>query len=179
MTKPLLKQFGDLRPADFEAHPVWIHCHVIDYDEPWYDETDEETFRPRVGSLPADPHETILLVSASFQLRDGTRLKGFVTPVSEDDALGTPDDLGSLQPAVFLPVSGRIRQFWGGVREESEAERSQFYAALGKSLDNVFPIRFMAESGLTAGVAAGTIPGFCSLAHKGWFRKKRAVKVQR
>jgi len=35
--KPLLRQFGDFTPADFEAHPVWVNCHVIDYDEPWYE----------------------------------------------------------------------------------------------------------------------------------------------
>ena len=44
MEKPGLKQFGELVPADFERHPVWIGCHVADYEEPWYEETDEETF---------------------------------------------------------------------------------------------------------------------------------------
>lgn len=53
--KPLLRQFGDLTPADFKAHPVWVNCHVIDYDESWYEETDEETFRPWLKSTPVDP----------------------------------------------------------------------------------------------------------------------------
>lgn len=43
--RPLLRQFNDLRPQDFEEHSVWVNCHVIDYDEPWYDDTDAETFR--------------------------------------------------------------------------------------------------------------------------------------
>jgi len=46
---PELKQFGDLYPADFDRHPVWVGSHGADDGQPWYDETDEETFDP----LPA------------------------------------------------------------------------------------------------------------------------------
>jgi hypothetical protein len=49
--KPELRQFGSLTAEDFERIPVWLACHVADYDEPWYDETDEETFRPWSGDL--------------------------------------------------------------------------------------------------------------------------------
>jgi hypothetical protein len=31
---------------DLITHPVWVSCHSVDYDEPWYDGTNEETFRP-------------------------------------------------------------------------------------------------------------------------------------
>jgi hypothetical protein len=41
MHTPELKQFGDLVEADFRRHPVWIQCHIVDYDEPWHDETDD------------------------------------------------------------------------------------------------------------------------------------------
>ena len=47
MRKPELKQFGDLVEADFQLHPVWIQCHIVDYDEPWHDETDAASPRPR------------------------------------------------------------------------------------------------------------------------------------
>ena len=40
--KPELKQFGELLPADFDRQPVWVGVHTADYDEPWYEETDEE-----------------------------------------------------------------------------------------------------------------------------------------
>jgi hypothetical protein len=63
--KPELKQFGDLTPADFERHPVWIACHWEDEGEPWYDETDEATFRPWTGALPAAPSEGMFLVRGS------------------------------------------------------------------------------------------------------------------
>ncbi len=175
--RPLLKQFGELTLADFSAHAVWVNCHVIDYDEPWYPDTDEETFRPRVGSMPASPSETMLLVRAAFELADGTHLGGFVTPMFAQDAKGKTSDLGTMQPTMFLP-SGVLQQFWGGMCEETQAGRKRLYASLGKSAAQVFPIRFASEPGLTTGVAAGVIPGFCSYAHKGWIRRKRIVKVQ-
>jgi hypothetical protein len=33
VTRPDLKQFGDLTERDFETSPVWIGCHTVDYDE--------------------------------------------------------------------------------------------------------------------------------------------------
>ena len=30
LSKPELKQFGDLSPGDFDRHPVWIGCHTAD-----------------------------------------------------------------------------------------------------------------------------------------------------
>src|SRR5438105_433781 len=38
---PILKQAHYLTPDDFAKYPVWINCHTTDYDEPWYEETDE------------------------------------------------------------------------------------------------------------------------------------------
>jgi len=35
MKSPLLKQFGELAPGDFDTIPVWVSCHGFDYDEPW------------------------------------------------------------------------------------------------------------------------------------------------
>lgn len=46
MSKPELKQIGALSLSDFLRHPVWVGVHTRDTDEPWYDETDEETYRP-------------------------------------------------------------------------------------------------------------------------------------
>ena len=100
--KPQLLQFGDLTPAHFAAHPVWIQSHILDYDEPWYDETDEETFRPWTGQLPASPEEGMLLVAADLRLQDGTALEGFVTPALRD-AANDPALLGTIQPQLFLP----------------------------------------------------------------------------
>jgi hypothetical protein len=152
MNRPELKQFGDLTPADFDRHPVWIGCHTADYDEPWHDETDEETFRPWHGPLPADPSDGILLVRATIQLADGTAMPGFVTPAFDDG------DVGTQQPQIF--VGGRRFAFWGGGVGVPVQERQAFYAALGKPPDAVFPLRFAAERGLSTGVVMGEVDGF-------------------
>ncbi len=163
MQRPQLVQFGDLAPAHFATHPVWIQCHVVDYDAPWYDETDEETFRPWAGSLPAGPDEGMLLVAADLTLADGTTLEGFVTPAFPD-AANDPALLGTIQPQIFLP-SGRRESFWDGMFARSAQDRARLYADLGRTSDRVFPIRFTARPGLTTGLAAGEFAGFYSHEH--------------
>jgi len=156
--KPLLKQYGDLTMDDFIRHPVWINCHTEDYDEPWYDDTDEETFRPWVGTLPCDPDKGIFLVRAELTLADGTRFPGFITPQKD----GKPPYLGTLQPCLFAQ-SGKLHGFWGGIRKFSREECDHVYADLGKDASKIFPIRFAVEKGFTNGHTSGEIPGFCSI----------------
>src|SRR5947209_8211431 len=108
MSRPSsLKQFGDLTADDFVRHPVWIACHGVDSGEPWYDETDEETFRPWTERPPAGPEQGMLLVRAALTLQDGRMFAGFLTPQHE----GKPLDLGVVQPQLFLP-SGKRCDSW-------------------------------------------------------------------
>jgi hypothetical protein len=86
---------------------VWVGCHTADYDEPWYEDTDEETFRPWTGKLPADAPEGMLLVKATFELVDASRHPGFITPAPN------PDDIGTQQPYIF--VGDQCFGFWGGI----------------------------------------------------------------
>ena len=158
--KPWLRQFGDLTPQDFERHPVWVNCHVTDYNQPWYDETDEETFRPWREATPVDPAQTMFLVRASLRLADGTALRGFITPQSPQDNGGKPD-LGLIQPEVFLP-SGKRVSFWFGMMDPPKNEISEFYTALGKTGADIFPLTFNVETWLAIGVVSGSVPGFCS-----------------
>lgn len=158
MARPELKQFGDLTPEDFARHPVWIGCHTADYDEPWYDETDEETFRPRSGDLPADPSEGMLLVRATAVLADGSRLPAFLTPDFEKG------DLGIMQPQVF--IEGRMFSFWGGGVGIPEAGRRDFYRAAARPAEAVFPIRFVADEGLSGGVTEAEVHGFYRMSGK-------------
>ena len=148
---PLLRQFGDLTADDFRLHPVWLHCHVADYDEPWYDETDEETFRPWPGELPADPSVGTLLLRASVVLQDGSRLEGFLSP-------SDGGDIGIMQPQVF--VGARLFSFWGGMPGVTEDGKRSFYAAVGKAPAAIFPLRVTAEPGLVAGVCTVEVKGF-------------------
>jgi len=156
--KPLLKQFGDLSLDDLRYHPVWIQCHIVDYDEAWYDETDEETFRPWTGPVPVGPEEGMLLVRAEFALADGTKFPGFITPQHDGERLS----LGTIQPHLFAP-SGEVFSFWGGITKSSPEERQHFYTTLEKDVSTVFPMRFSAEMGLTSGQTSGEVPGFCSV----------------
>jgi hypothetical protein len=76
-SKPELKQFNDLTPADFQRHPVWIACHTEDFAEPWFNETDEETFRPWIGALPVGPSDGMVLARLSgFREDDCKRYRG-------------------------------------------------------------------------------------------------------
>ena len=38
MTRPELKQYGSLTPADFQQHAVWVACHTVDDDEEGYED---------------------------------------------------------------------------------------------------------------------------------------------
>ncbi len=154
--KPTLKQFGDLTPDDFAAHPVWASVHSLDSDQPWYDDGDEETFRPWTGKLPVTPEGGMFLVRAKMTLADGRLLDGFVTPQIKSE----PADLGMIQPQVFLP-SGTRSGFWDGMFKADAKDRSLFYKELGKDPKAIFPITFTAEKHFAKGHVAGSIPGFC------------------
>ena len=150
--KPELKQFGDLSPADFERYPVWIACHTEDSAEPWFNETDEETFRPWTGPLPVGPSDGMLLVRATFELHDGSHHDGFLTPAFKEG------EIGALHPHLF--VGDQSFGFWGGMFGVSADRRRAFYGALGKSPEAIFPIRFSADPNLATGVVAGRVDGF-------------------
>ncbi|HEU0045991.1 MAG TPA: hypothetical protein VFQ43_00130, partial [Nitrososphaera sp.] len=152
MARPKLKQFGELEPEDFERHPVWIGCHTADYGKAWYESTDEETFRPWTGNLPADLSEGMLLVKASFELRDGSRYAGFITPSDE------PNELGTQQPQLF--VRDQRFSFWGGMFGISGSSQQAFYAALNRDPKEIFPLRFVGDPKLATGVTSGQIDGF-------------------
>ncbi len=153
---PILKQFSDLTPADFADHAVWVSVHTLDCGEPWYDGTDEATFRPWTGKLPVAPQDGMFLVRAKLTLADGRVLGGFVT--SQSDA--EPVDLGTIQPQIFLP-SGQRSDFGDGMFKRDAKDRAPLYEELGNDHMAIFPINFAAEKGLAQGRIAGAIPGFC------------------
>lgn len=151
VSRPVLKQFLDLSPLDFEQHPVWIACHVADYDESWYEETDEETFRPYLGSLPARPTGAILVL-ATATTSDGASYAGFLTPAAHSG------DLGTLQPHMF--VGDRAYGFWGGIVGIPAEERWEFLTACAKDEAAVFPIRFTTHADLSTGATEVEITGW-------------------
>jgi hypothetical protein len=156
--RPKLVQFGALTPEHFTKWPVWMSVHIADYDEPWYDDTDEETFRPFDGKLPANPNKWTLLVRAEMTLADGSVFPGFVTPPG---APGRRRDTATIQPHLFGP-DGKPHGFWTGVIRSTSAYRSRFYALLGRRPHAVFPIRFHASPELVREGVKGRIEGFKS-----------------
>jgi hypothetical protein len=155
---PLLKQAHDLTPDDFARYPVWVQCHLVDYDELWYEEADEATFRPWTSTKPVDPQEVTFLIRATMTLANRSTLNGFLTPQSAEEPL----NLSSMQPVVFS-ATGEQFAFWDGAFKRPEEERVRFYAALGVGPKEIFPIFFSADPGLSIGRVAGTIPGLCYL----------------
>ena len=151
--RPLLRQAADLTAADFEAHPVWVHCHIVDYDEPWYEDTDEETFRPWLGRIPVAPGHAIYLLRAGVVFADGSCWPGIVTPAEK------PDDFGSMQPCVFIGT--RCFTFWGGMPGVPKETREEFYREAKRgSVRDVFPAQVRAEPSLASGVTSITVHGF-------------------
>lgn len=152
MSSPVLKQFGDLSPRDFADHRVWVACHVEDYDEPWYEGTDEETFRPWSGPLPVERSEDMLLVSAEARLNDGSAMEGFLTPSPE------PQDLGAAQPHLFL--GDLATGFWGGIAGIPVTLVRTFFDRIERSPEDVFPITFRVHDDLVIGGIDITVPGW-------------------
>jgi len=156
--KPELKQFSTLTQADFERFPVWVNVHSLDYDESWYDETDEETFRPWSGELPIDPSLGMFLVRSQISFADGTKFVGFITP-----AIGSGEvaesELGLVQPYLFSK-SRTLVTFWGGMFGFTDEVKKTTYDLLERTAGQIFPIRFSAESGLSKGKQVGEIRGF-------------------
>ena len=167
-----MKQQDDLAPADFERHPVWIGVHNYDSDEPWYEQSDEQTFRPWTEPLPFAEVRGIALVAATFELADGSIYSGYCQAVREDWDLPRPPArswsamhggtklslLALLNPTIFF--DRRPFNFHLGIPERRKNRIRQFYAAVGKKLADVFPLRFAANNGLATGIASGKLEGF-------------------
>jgi hypothetical protein len=58
-------------------------------------EQDEATVRPWQGSPPLNPSDGMFVIRASFQLADGTRHLGYLTPPAQ-----TEDSVGTVQPII-------------------------------------------------------------------------------
>jgi hypothetical protein len=157
-TKPELKQFGKLTVSDFQNHPVWINCHVKDYDEPWYNETNEETFRPWDGDIPISASEGMFLVHSSFIFADGSKWDGFITPVHEQNH-SFEDKLKYMQPCVFISED-KVINFGGGMFGFKSENKAKVYEITSKSPNLIFPVRFQCKKGLTQGIQSGTLKGF-------------------
>jgi hypothetical protein len=157
--RPELKQFLELTEEAFKRHPVWVGCHTVDYDEEWYDDGDEETFRPWSRELPVASSTAEYLVRARVTFGDGSTGTGFLTP-SQD-----AEDLGTLQPQVF--VNGKAYGFWWGILDPPADVLRDFYAGVGKPTGKIFPVTFAVDEGSSDGVTTVKVDGFYTLLKDG------------
>jgi hypothetical protein len=133
--RPNLKQFIHLMPEDFLTYPVWISCHSVDLDEPWYDDTDEETFRPWTSDIPIAANG-MYLVASEFMMVGGSRHYGFATPALE------PDEMGRIEPQIFSPSEKRHAFCLGMFLRQEEI--TGFYTDFAKGPSSVFPLSLSA-----------------------------------
>jgi hypothetical protein len=154
---PVLKQFRHLTRADFEVHPVWVQVWTTDRGEPWRDSSDEETFRPWLGSVPVDPERGDFLARAELLFADGSVHMGFMSPIPQTRI----NDLGFAQPRLFSS-NDAMHAFWCGLLRVVKDEIEAFYAAVGRHSDQVFPIRARIEKALAMGTTECVIPGFAT-----------------
>ena len=189
---PILRQLSDLILDDFKSNPVWVGVRQFDYDQPWYEKADDQTYRAWTGSLPLEVNYQFPLVRVlgSFRLADGSEFDGSFNPASRmwdapipgrklpDGSFtppkqwskrhgGDPISIMSIhEPGIF--VGGRDY----GLRLLRDPDRRRtavvaFYAAIKKKPAEVFPLEFYCASGLFDGITSGKLEGFFSLSFKG------------
>jgi hypothetical protein len=159
MDKPRSKMFGrrrrnrkqvyDLKVADFDRAPVWEFA----LDEEGDPGQDEATVRPRPDLRDGvDRRGGLFVVDACFVAADGTRFRGYVTPARG----GIVDS----QPTVITD-DGQVG-FWYGIVPPNEQTIAEAYRALGRTADQLFPLRFEAAVELARkdDATAGVIEGF-------------------
>ncbi|HYG38630.1 MAG TPA: hypothetical protein VD908_08430 [Cytophagales bacterium] len=147
---PILKQFSDLATEDFERYTIWISCRSVDYEKPWYDDTDEETYRPYTDTAKINSADEDYLIKADFKLNDGTVLKGFFTPQDTND---NEDGISYAQPHVFINEDSY--RFWFGIVRPEVQYIAKFYEGLGKKRADVFPITYKSSKGNIKGRITG------------------------
>jgi len=175
----------ELEPEDFQLHSVWV---VVPFPDDTKPPNAQFTVVSWTGSLPVDPEKTDARIPCTFLLRDGTRLSGYVRPVPQnwEDIVPPPRTIGS---RVFPGVSPRVRYadsplaivgeqrpwvfvsrqafpFFCAGKDPDELRR-QFYQALRKQPEDVFPIRFEGAPGLATGIVSGEMNGFYLLTWPG------------
>jgi hypothetical protein len=175
LNRPILKQAWELCADDLERYPVWVCVHGRDEQEPWYDDTDEATFRPWQGELPVHPEGGSFLISAEFETRSGQRFPGTVRAVGVAWTPEARGHIGQLQPCLF--AQGRRFSFWGGRVGIPEEEQKAFFEAMGQTAEQIFPLRCSALPGLVDGELTGTVGGFSKLKREAFWAGSRQQEL--
>jgi hypothetical protein len=148
----------ELSLEDLSEYPVWEYA----LSEEDIDNQDERTLRPSLASPPVNPNDAYFLVRATFKLANGAQLKGFITPLKEqDDDFMRPVIPVDLNP-VIVSNAGHVAFCYGKSSLDQE-QIDKNYKRLGYPSIEVFPISFTADVEINNGVSSGTLQGFLIL----------------
>jgi hypothetical protein len=103
------KQIYELIPADFERHPAWVGVHNYDYGQPWYEGTDEDTYRPWIEAPRFTGKRGTLLLAARIELADGSIYPGYIGRV--DESWDDPIPGRKMKDGNFTPVKQWSKHF--------------------------------------------------------------------
>lgn len=143
------KQLPELRPSDLERFPIWEQT----LDEEGFPGQDEETVKPRFDLAEANPSEGMFIVRAEFIAHDGSRFDGYVSPQL--------DSTFNVQPTLVTEY-GQVNLWYGSFVPKAE-QLDKDYALLGKTSDELFPVRFRAVVPARGVPLEGEVPGFLYL----------------
>ena len=158
------KQVYELTAGDLEQHPIWEFA----LDEEGEEGQDEATVRPWTGNQPLDPADGMFVVRAVFELADGTKLTGYLTPPVQGES-----SIGTIQPIVVTD-RGQVNFWCGAMAPAVEAVRGS-YTKLGRNSSSVFPCRYSSDVGIGGGPITGVVNGFM---HFRSFSDRAVVEVR-
>jgi hypothetical protein len=141
------KQIYELVPADLEQFPIWEQA----IDEEGEEGQDEATMKPRPDLDVGDPDEGLLVIRAELVAADGTRFDGYVAPSHEPE-------IGYLQPTAVTD-RGQVN-FWLGGFGPREGQLERAYELLGKTAEQLFPVRYRALVPYKGARLEGELPAF-------------------
>lgn len=150
----LLKNFLELTLQDFKTYPIWVQCHIIDYSNYWYEQTQEDTVRPYTGPKPAVLNYCFLML-AEFIFNDGTEFEGFTSPA---------DKIGSIVNARVF-INNKQEFFWHGGLKPTQQEIDDFYQRIQKKHADIFPVKVQIKNSLAAEEVSIEIKGLQYITH--------------
>jgi hypothetical protein len=151
------KQDYHLTLADLIEFPVWEYT----LDEEGDEGREERTVRPYLNSPSLDPDQAYFIVRASFRLADGTRMTGYIKPITlSDPGLTKPLVPADMDP-IIVTERGQV-PFWYGASKPGPEEISKNYQLLNKEPSDVFPIEFASDIEVLDSIGEGRLEGFLS-----------------
>jgi len=165
----LRRHLADLTVDDLAQHPLCVS--VMDTYDDEDDEQDEDTrWAMTPYPKPYDPRQPlrmdfVCLVAAELTLADGDIFPGCLKAKGRG-MIGVEDT----QP-VILTAQGQVDLYFGS-RQPGDVETQiiQNYRILGKSAEQVFPLRYRSKvllTGLAGGPYEGIAEGFSCMAASG------------